>query len=170
MAGGDDLHFNAEMAPVLNGSRSEAMRQLVKTVGRGESPIRKSRMVLTALTDPAGAARSLAAHCEVATMLARRLGLEARVTTALLAAYERWDGNGYPTGLEREAIPIEVRVAAVARDVDLFGRQGADVRGILERRSGKAYDPMVVGSIPEVWRAGHPRPTGTRCWGRSRSR
>ena len=79
MAGGDDLHFNAEMAPVLNGSRREAMRQLVKTVGRGESPIRKSRMVLTALTDPGGAARSLAAHCEVATMLARRLGLEARM-------------------------------------------------------------------------------------------
>ncbi len=120
------------------------MRQLVKTVGRGESPVEKGRMVLTALTDPGGAARSLAAHCEVATMLARRLGLEERVNTALLAAYERWDGKGYPTGLEREAIPIEVRVATVARDADLFVQLGADVRGILRRRSGRAYDPIVV--------------------------
>ncbi len=77
-------------------------------------------------------------------MLARRLGLEERVSTALLAAYERWDGNGYPAGLEREAIPIEVRVAAVAGDVDLFVRLRTDVRGILARRSGRAYDPMVV--------------------------
>jgi HD-GYP domain-containing protein (c-di-GMP phosphodiesterase class II) len=157
MAGGDDLTFNAEMAPVMNGSRVEGIRQLVKSVGRGETPITKSRMVFAALTDPGEPAGGLAAHCEVATMLAHRLGMEQRVTTALLAAYERWDGNGYPAGLEGEAIPIEIRVATVAGDVDLFVRLGADARSVVERRSGKAYDPMVVkafqglaGPIPEA--------------------
>jgi HD-GYP domain-containing protein (c-di-GMP phosphodiesterase class II) len=144
MAGGDDLTFNAEMAPVMNGSRVEGMRQLVKAAGRGEPPIKRSRMVFAALADPGEPARGLAAHCEVATMLARRLGMEERVTTALLAAYERWDGNGYPAGVEGEAIPIEIRVATVAGDVDLFVRLGADVRRVVERRSGKAYDPTVV--------------------------
>jgi HD-GYP domain-containing protein (c-di-GMP phosphodiesterase class II) len=147
MAGGDDLTFNADMAPVMNGSQVEGMRQLVKAVGRGEPPIRKSRMVFTALTGAGDPAGGLAAHCEVATMLGRRLGMSERVNTALPAAYERWDGNGYPAGLEGEAIPIEIRVATVAGDVDLFVRLGADVRSLVERRSGKAYDPMVVNAF-----------------------
>lgn len=119
-AGGDDLFFNAQMATAINGGPVEMMRGMLRAVGPGEPPGRRARMVLSALSDRDAAARGLAANCEVATMLASRLGMGARVTDALQTAYERWDGKGYPMGLEGEAIPVESRIAVVARDVDLF--------------------------------------------------
>lgn len=98
-------------------------------------------------------------------------GLGERVTNALQAGYERWDGNGYPARLEGEAIPVEIRIAIVARDIDLFSWQGANVREMLERRRGKAYDPAVVDAAagldvqpPEAdWEevlAAEPKPVG----------
>jgi HD-GYP domain-containing protein (c-di-GMP phosphodiesterase class II) len=80
-------------------------------------------------------------------MLARRLGLEEPVIVALQHAYERWDGGGDPAGLTGEQIPLETRIAIVARDADLFARAGEDVAGILRRRSGTAYDPGVVDAV-----------------------
>ena len=61
-------------------------------------------------------------------MLARRLGLDAEVIVALEHAYERWDGTGDPAGLEGDEIPLETRIAVVARDADLFARHGDSSR------------------------------------------
>jgi HD-GYP domain-containing protein (c-di-GMP phosphodiesterase class II) len=155
MAGGDEVAFNAAFAPVLNGTQLEALRTMARAVGSGKPFLTKGRMLLAAVTDPKEPSRGLAAHCEVAAMLARRLGLGERVTSGLLAAYERWDGNGYPAGLEGEAIPIEIRIGMVARDVDVFVAHGRDVQEALERRRGGAYDPTVVDAFG---RLGVPHP------------
>ena len=80
-------------------------------------------------------------------MLARRLGLDESVILALEHAYERWDGGGSPAGLEGDEIPLETRIAIVARDADLFSRAGEDVTAILGRRRGHAYDPDVVDAV-----------------------
>jgi HD-GYP domain-containing protein (c-di-GMP phosphodiesterase class II)/DNA-binding CsgD family transcriptional regulator len=142
--GGDDVAFLAAMAPVFLGQPSEGMRVLLSHVGVGQSIPKRGLLLARILTDPGGDARTLTAHCEVAAMLARRLGLEDTVIIALGHAYERWDGKGYPEGLGGEEIPFEIRVAVVARDADLFARQGADVAEIMRQRRGKAYDPTVV--------------------------
>lgn len=155
MAGGDDVAFNAAFAPALNGTQVAAFSTLTRAVGPGEPLLRKGRMVLAALTDSEEPARGLAAHCEVAAMLAGRLGLEGQVTTALRAAYERWDGKGYPTGLKGGGIPVEVRIGMVARDIDVFVAGGLDVHETLRRRRGKAYDPAVVDAFE---RLGTPHP------------
>lgn len=155
LAGGDDVAFNAAFAPFLNGRQYEAVKTLARSVGSGKPPLTKGRMVLAALADTEEPARGLAAHCEVAAMLARRLGLDEQVTAALDAAYERWDGKGYPTGLEGEAIPVEIRIAMVARDVDLFKSGGWDAHDTLKRRRGRAYDPSVVDAY-EGLNAPHP--------------
>jgi len=86
----------------------------------------------------------MTAHCEVAAMLADRLGLEPPVTEALGHAYERWDGGGFPDGLVGEAIPLAIRVCTVARDVDLVVRAGGDPMTLLHDRRDHAYDPTVV--------------------------
>ena len=147
-AGGDDRAFNAAMAPVVMGSGREVIGQLVRSVGAGEPWLRRARLVARGLTD----LRSdpLAVHCEVAAMLAARAGLEPAVVDALGYAYERWDGKGSPAGLAGDAVPLPVRIASVARDVELARGLGLDPREWLRERSGRAYDPSVVDAVERV--------------------
>jgi HD-GYP domain-containing protein (c-di-GMP phosphodiesterase class II)/DNA-binding CsgD family transcriptional regulator len=145
MTGGDDLTFLSGMAPAAMGAKPEMGRRLVRTVGASQQPVRKARLVAGALADPGGAKRSLSAHCEVAALLAGRLGTSVSVQDALAHGYERWNGAGFPGGLSGEAIPLPVRVAVVARDADLWWRHGPDLMAeMLTARRGRAYDPRVV--------------------------
>jgi HD-GYP domain-containing protein (c-di-GMP phosphodiesterase class II) len=150
MTGGDELAFMRAFAPAHQGSRNEALRAMVTAVGDGLPVHRRTRLIAAALTNPADDAGGLAAHCEVGAMLARRLGLDGRVIDALSHAYERWDGHGEPEGLEGDAIPLETRIAVVARDADLFARSGQDPAAILLARRGKAYDPSIVDVIRRI--------------------
>lgn len=144
MSGGDDLSFMKQFAPAHMGNKGEATRAMIRAVGSGQPAPRRLRLIGAALTNPASDAGGLAAHCEVGAMLARRLGLDDDVAVALEHAYERWDGTGDPAGLEGEEIPLETRIAVVARDADLFARSGGAVVEILRERRGKAYDPRIV--------------------------
>lgn len=170
--GGNDHHANSSFAPAMNGTIIEMMRAGWHAVDPGLPPWRRAKLFGIAMADTAATAESLAAHCEVASMLAARLGLGGDVITSLGATYERWDGKGYPAGLEGEAIPIAPRIAVVAEDIDLFIRRGDDVREIVARRRGRAYDPAVVDALDELddwskeadWEqivAAEPRPPAT---------
>lgn len=142
--GTDDIAMSAAFAPAFMGNPGEGLRVMLDNVGAGRSFPRRAALLTRVVADPGGMRRSMAAHCEVASMLAVRLGLGPEVSRALGHAYERWDGKGYPHGLEGEEIPFEVRVAVVARDADLFARGGDDVLDRLSARRGRAYDPAVV--------------------------
>lgn len=148
--GGDDRAFLAAMAPAWMGSTREATGRFVRAVGAGEPWPRRVALVARGLADPNEAERSLSAHCEVAVMLAARMGLEQPVVDALAHAYERWDGKGHPAGLAGEEIPVAVRVVVVARDVDLALKQGEDPRALARARRGRAYDPAVVDALDDV--------------------
>jgi HD-GYP domain-containing protein (c-di-GMP phosphodiesterase class II) len=154
MVGGDDRAFNAAMAPVVMGSGLEMMGKFVRTVGADQPPARRLRLVGRAVADLRHGERSLPTHCEVAAMLARRAGLEQPVVDALAHAYERWDGNGFPAGLEGDAVPLAVRIAVVAKDGDLAAMLGEDPIAWVRGRRGRAYDPSVADAFerlgPEV--------------------
>jgi HD-GYP domain-containing protein (c-di-GMP phosphodiesterase class II)/DNA-binding CsgD family transcriptional regulator len=151
MTGGDDLAFLAGMAPVAMGAKPDMARRLVGAVGAGQPALRRAALTVGALSDPRGARRSLSAHCEVAAMLAGRLGTGPAVKEALAHGYERWDGGGFPDGLAREAVPLLVRVAVVARDAELWWRAGpAEMTQVLRARQGHAYDPAVAGACLAV--------------------
>lgn len=144
MTGGDERAFNAAMAPALMGSDREQLGTLIGSVGTGHSRLARFRLIAGVLADPGGGARTLFTHCEVAAMLSRRLGLEKSVLTALSHGYERWDGKGHPDGLRGDEIPMEVRLAVVARDADVFASLGEDPVECLRARAGDAYDPLAV--------------------------
>ena len=148
--GGDDRAFLAAMAPVFLGSSRELMGALVRSVGADQPRIRRLGLVSRALADSQGARRSMTTHCEVGAMLAGRAGLGQSVVDSLAHAYERWDGKGFPAGLEGDTIPLAVRVVVVARDVDLATMLGADPREWLSERRGRAYDPSVVDAFERV--------------------
>lgn len=146
LAGGDEIAFNAAMAPIAMADDRDAVPHLVRHLGEGLPLAPRIGRVVAALSDPGGMARSLSQHCEVGARFAVRIGLPADVVYALAHAYERWDGKGAPSGLAGDAVPLATRVAVVARDVDLMCRAGGmdRTRDLLLRRRGHAYDPAVV--------------------------
>jgi HD-GYP domain-containing protein (c-di-GMP phosphodiesterase class II) len=158
MSGGDELSFNAAMAPILMASGGEATRHFVAHLAENTPWPRRAGLVARALADPKGAARSAQGHCEVAERLAGRLGLNAEIRLALAHGFERFDGKGHPDGWEADAVPIAVRIVGAARDAELFGRAAgwAAARDTLVGRSGKGYDPAVVNVLVaegEAWLA-----------------
>jgi HD-GYP domain-containing protein (c-di-GMP phosphodiesterase class II) len=153
--GGDELDFNAGMAPALMGTALEQIRALATTVGQGLPAPRRVGRVAAMLADPGGASRSLAAHCEAAQRLSSRVGMSPGVVAALERAYERWDGKGLPAGVAGDEVPGPIRVVVVARDVDLWVRLVGldDAAEVIRRRAGRAYDPAVAAAFLEGPRA-----------------
>jgi HD-GYP domain-containing protein (c-di-GMP phosphodiesterase class II) len=148
LAGGDDVAFNATMAPMLGASAGVGTRYFVRHLAEGLPLHRRVGRVARALADPGLERRSLSGHCEVAARLGARLGLPEDVCTSLAHAYERWDGSGYPSGLAGEEVPISIRIVAAARDAELWSRAGWDTaRGVLVSRRGRAHDPSVVDAL-----------------------
>ena len=66
--------------------------------------------------------------------------------------HERWDGRGYPCGLEGDEIPLTARVVAVADTFDALIHKRpykeawtvADAIAEIERERGHQFDPQVV--------------------------
>ncbi len=150
LAGGDDVGFNATMAPMLGARPREGMRFFVGHLAEDLPAHRRLGRVVAAMVDPGMERRSLSGHCEVAARLGARLGLAEDVHGALGHAYERWDGKGHPAGLAGEEVPLAIRIVAAARDAELWSRRGWDVAGdLLACRRGHAHDPTVVDVILE---------------------
>jgi HD-GYP domain-containing protein (c-di-GMP phosphodiesterase class II)/DNA-binding CsgD family transcriptional regulator len=146
LAGGDDVAFNATMAPVAMADDREAVPHLLRHLGHDLPLGRRIGRIAAAVSDPKGKARSFTAHCEVGARLAARIGLPRPTVDGVAHAYERWDGEGWPDGLAGDEIPLGARLAIVARDVDLAARTAGPgaVNRVLQRRRGRAYDPTVV--------------------------
>jgi putative nucleotidyltransferase with HDIG domain len=101
-------------------------------------------------------------HPEVGARMVARVRELQLVVPAVLYHHERWDGAGYPFGLEGEAIPAEARVLAV---VDAFDAMTTDrsyrratTEGVaieeLRRCSGTQFDPEIVSVFVDAWRDG----------------
>jgi len=79
-----------------------------------------------------------------------------------LCHHERWDGSGYPNGLEGEQIPLAARVVAVADVYDALTSarpyKGAwpPERALVElmRLRGKTLCPRSVDTFMDLWREG----------------
>ena len=74
------------------------------------------------------------------------------IVDAIRHHHERWDGKGYPDGLQGDAIPLESRILAVADTYDAIttARPYSEARSPKEaieeirRCSGTQFDPAVV--------------------------
>ncbi|HEX9775109.1 MAG TPA: HD domain-containing phosphohydrolase [Actinomycetota bacterium] len=149
------------VTPVQFGSPAEAVAGLIRSLpAPGEPPHRRAYAVARRVV-PAGRFMRphFAALCEVAEMMAKRLGLPPEVHTLFVHLTERWDGKGLLRRAEGEEISLPLRIVHVARDAAYQRMIVGDDHAVevVRRRSGRAFDPRVarrfVQDAPEIMAA-----------------
>ena len=102
--------------------------------------------------------KQLKAHPERSEqMLYALLGLR-YICPTVRAHHERWDGKGFPDGLQGEKIPLPARIISVCDSYDALtnaraGGKAYSVKeacSILEGGSGSVFDPKVVSAFVKV--------------------
>ena len=149
-SGGDEIALRSGLATVIMADTPEFMRHMLRNYAAGTPALTRLRLLAGALAEGTkGAAESISEHCEVAKMMAARMGISPAVGEDVGCVFERWDGKGLPGKLAGEAIPVAARIVTVARDVEIFNRIGGFdlVRETLNKRRGKAYDPSVAAAF-----------------------
>lgn len=134
--------------PKMFGSPLEGLAGVVGALPSPDSP--PYRRALEVVQRLPRAARHRKPHmialCEVATMLADRLGLPPAISGLFTYLTERWDGNGALNRAHSEEIPLPLRIVHVARDAayqQLVG--GVDhAAEVIRQRAGHAFDPAIA--------------------------
>ena len=107
---------------------------------------------------PSGEAASCKEHPDRGARMILPLGLPAEVGQVVLYHHERWDGQGYPHGLQEEGIPLLARIVCIAQTFDHLtaetpGRSPLSiddaVRQILQQ-SQTHFDPMLTDLFTRV--------------------
>ena len=101
--------------------------------------------------------RAYRRHPEVGEDLAHAIGL-GELARAIRHHHERWDGKGYPDGLQGEAIPVLSRIVHAAEVFDALTSSDSYRNAVTEERatailkaeSGKQFDPSVVTALLRV--------------------
>lgn len=81
------------------------------------------------------------------------------VLSTVLHHHERWDGTGYPDGLQGDDIPWEAQILALSDFRDAMStatsyREGLDsdqVAALLRSQSGRAFNPVLVKVLLAIW-------------------
>jgi putative nucleotidyltransferase with HDIG domain len=91
-------------------------------------------------------------HTDVGARIVQPLGMGSEVAEAILHHHERWDGRGYPHGLEGDTIPLAARVVSLADAFDAMTcarpyRPALDREKALaevRRCAGSQFDPELA--------------------------
>jgi HD-GYP domain-containing protein (c-di-GMP phosphodiesterase class II) len=143
---GDDIALKSikyEHEPRSLGMAASSVRFL----GSGHPPLHRFRLGLEfALSGHREVDDMVAHHATLARMLGEHLDLPDNVLAALGAAYERWDGRGWPGELEGDAVPLPARVAQAAEYLEVAHRVGGveGARKLARDWSGGQFDPVVA--------------------------
>ena len=100
----------------------------------------------------------MAQHPAIGAQIMRGIEFLSNARQVVRSHHERWDGRGYPDGLEGEEIPLPARVFAVA---DVFDALTTNrpyrvasplhlAREMIFAESGKQFDPRVVEAFVSI--------------------
>jgi HD-GYP domain-containing protein (c-di-GMP phosphodiesterase class II) len=101
-------------------------------------------------------------HPQTGARVVRPLGLSSTVIDIVLYHHERWDGRGYPEGLQGEQIPLVARIFSVCDALEAMTatrpyRSALSSTVALERvrrAAGEQFDPDIVGALARAIAAG----------------
>ena len=142
------------ITPVHFGTPLQRVRGVIRAVpSPGAAPHRRAVEVVTRLPRAAKNAKPhFTAFCEVAEMLAERLGLPPAVSTLFDRLTERWDGKGLLQRAAGEDIPLSLRIVHVARDAVFQRLVGGDAHAaaVVRERAGQAFDPAIANRFADA--------------------
>ena len=127
-----------------------SMLATMRLVGAGNPPLHRFRVGLEfALTGHRALDGMISQHARLARTLAEQLDLPGQVREAIGAAYEQWDGHGWPGALKAGAVPIAARVAQLAEFMEVAHRVSgiAGATALARRRAGKQFDPALAALV-----------------------
>src|ERR1700727_1225734 len=122
----------------------------MRLLGSGHAGSHRFRVALEfALSGHREVADMIAQHAAMTRALAEELGLQDEVLDALGAAYETWDGRGWPGELKGEDVPLASRVAQLAEFVEVAYRAGGveAAKSLARERANKQFDPELAGLV-----------------------
>ncbi len=101
-------------------------------------------------------------HSVIGGNIVGQLGLWEREQQIIRCHHERYDGTGYPDGLQGTGIPFLARILSVADVYDALASDRtyrskmdpAQILEIIQRGKGSFFDPDVVDTFLETYRAG----------------
>ena len=122
----------------------------IRFLGAGNPPLHRFRLGLEfVLSGHREVDGMIDHHAAIARTMAEHLGLSDGVLDAIGAAYERWDGRGWPGELAGEEVPLASRIAQVAEFVEVANRIGGvdAARRLARERRGEQFDPALADLI-----------------------
>jgi HD-GYP domain-containing protein (c-di-GMP phosphodiesterase class II) len=119
----------------------------MRLVGAGHPALHRFRVGLEfALSGHRELDGMIAQHARLAQALAEQLGLPGQVPAAVGAAYEQWDGRGWPGRLRADAVPVAARIAQLSEFTEVAYRVGGidGATALARRRAGRQFDPALA--------------------------
>ncbi len=126
---------------------------VLRNVGQGDGLLSRIRRFMKVARNGAQSARELVElRCDRGASIARTLLMPEETSAAIRGLDEHWDGQGHPSGLAGEDIPILARILGLAQTVEVFYRRdGLDgAMDMAKGRSGTWFDPQLVKALHAV--------------------
>jgi HD-GYP domain-containing protein (c-di-GMP phosphodiesterase class II) len=143
---GDDIALKAtkyDHEPKSAMAAAAGLRRL----GAGNPPLHRFRLGLEfMLSGHREVDDMISHHAEMTRTLGEHLGLSGEVLAALGAAYEQWDGRGWPGTLKGDQVPLAARLANIAEFIEVAFRVGGldAAKDLARKRRGKQFDPEIA--------------------------
>ncbi len=119
----------------------------MRFLGAGHPPLHRFRIGIEfALSGHHDLDGMMDHHAKMTRLLAEQLGCAGPVLEGVGAAYERWDGQGWPGRVGGEDIAVPARIAQLAEFTEVAHRVGGVKAAVAlaRERSGKQFDPMLA--------------------------
>lgn len=157
LAAGDDHDLLRTFEGIDSGRPSRVAARTFARLGAGAKLGSRMRAVARTLRTASAGARLTTAHCEQATALARDLGMDDSVVSALGQIYERFEGRGGPMGIRGDSITPFARLLHLASTLEIHHRQGGRQRAqqAVEDGRNRTLDPSMcdaaLAELSLVW-------------------
>ena len=122
----------------------------LRRLGAGNPPLHRFRVGLDfVIAGHREVNRMIEHHAERARALGEQLRMPGDVLMALSAAYEQWDGRGWPGKLRGAQVPLPARLAQLAEFIEVAHRLGGvpGAQAMARRRAGKQFDPKLAAVV-----------------------